>query len=91
MASLYGRAGRLPTKNGAAWPRAVTVLAERVGGRWLSGAFSVGGIMCMISLYANTIITSEVSLQVRKDDEAPFSVWLRLSALIYMEVCMGVV
>jgi hypothetical protein len=54
--------------------RAVTVLAERVGGRWLSGAFSVGGIMCMISLYANTIITSEVSLQVRKDDEAPFSV-----------------
>ena len=38
-------------------------LAEQVAGPWLKDCFTVGAVMCMVALYANTIITSEVSLQ----------------------------
>ena len=38
-------------------------VCEQVGGKWLKDSFTVGAIMCMVALYANTIITAEVALQ----------------------------
>ena len=61
-----------------------TDLAEEVAGPWLKDCFTVGAIMCMIALYANTIITSEVSLQYFIEERFP-SVQLPLSALASTE------
>jgi amino acid transporter len=48
-----------------------TDLAEVVAGKWLKDCFTVGAIMCMVALYANTIITSEVSLQYFIEERFP--------------------
>eukprot|EP01051_Picozoa_sp_SAG22_P016234 SAG22_NODE_2256_length_2780_cov_20.080194_3_plen_434_part_01 len=46
-------------------------LAEQVAGMWLKDCFTVGAVMCMVALYANTIITSEVSLQYFVEQNFP--------------------
>jgi amino acid transporter len=56
-----------------------TDLAEEIAGPWLKDCFTVGAIMCMVALYANTIITSEVSLQYFIEERFP-SAQLPLSA-----------
>lgn len=61
-----------------------TDLAEEVAGPWLKDCFTVGAIMCMVALYANTIITSEVSLQYFIEERFP-SVQLPLSAFASAE------
>jgi hypothetical protein len=43
-------------------------------GTVLAGAFSFAGIACMVCLYANTIITSEVSLQYFVEERYPTNV-----------------
>lgn len=48
-----------------------TDLAADVAGPWLKDCFTVGAIMCMVALYANTVITSEVSVQFFLEERFP--------------------
>ena len=49
-------------------------LAEDVAGLWLKECFTVGAVMCMVALYANTIITSEVSVAFFVQENFPSTV-----------------
>ena len=46
-------------------------LAEKIAGPWLRYCFLGGSLICLVGLYANTVITSEVSMQYFVEDRFP--------------------